>query len=223
MGAMMMTMLERLALAQRQVTARLLRLRRNNSGIAAVEFALVLPVMITMYLGCCEISSGFSASKKVDSVARALADLTSQSSTNITQAQMNDIIAAATGVMQPFNGTLANVTITNFIMPTPIAPLPVRAFTDWSYVRGGRAVACGDQTAIVPASFLSPGRSVVRADVLFVYRPLVAGPFYTIGNGSTTGVTLTGSLWMQPRILQRVKLDPAVSGTCIYSPFIIFP
>lgn len=200
-----------------------IRLAKDKSGIAAVEFALVLPVMVTMYLGCCEVSSGFSASKKVDAVARALADLSSQASASISQSQMNDIIAAATGVMQPFDGTLTNVTISSFIMPRPILAAPVKAYTDWSYVRGGTAIACGDQTGQVPASFLTPGRTVVRADVMYIYRPLVAGPFYTIGNGAQTGVTLTASLWMEPRVLSRVQIDPGVPGTCTYNPAKVFP
>ena len=214
---------EKFAPGLRRLSDKLARLRRDKTGIAAVEFALVLPIMVTMYLGCCEISSGFSASKKTDSVARALADLTSQVAVVVDQNQMNDIIAASTGVMQPYDGTLAALTITSFIMPTPANGQPVKAYTDWSYVRGGTAVTCGDQTANVPAGFLSPGRSVIRADVRYVYRPLVAGPFYTIGNGSTTGVPLSASLWMQPRILARVQLTAGMTGICIYNPAKIFP
>lgn len=212
-----------LASALATVSARLARLRGANEGMAAVEFAMVLPIMVGMYLGCCEISSGFSASKKTDAAARALSDLTAQASVDITQAQMNDIIAAATGVMQPFDGSAVPLTITSFMMPTPATGQPVKAYTDWSYVRGGAAVACGDQTAIVPAGFLAAGRTVVKADVAYVYRPLLSGPFHTIGSGSTTSITLHATIWMEPRVQQRVKLAPGVPGTCVYVPAKTFP
>ena len=206
-----------------KISAGFARIRNARDGMAAVEFAMVLPIMVGMYLGCCEVSSGFSASKKVDAAARALSDLTAQASADITQSQMNDIIAASTGVMQPFDGSTSPLAITSFIMPTPANGQPVKAYTDWSYIRGGAAVACGDQTALVPAGFLTAGRSVVKADVAYTYMPLMAGPFKTIGTGSTTSLTLHSTIWMQPRIQQRVKLAPGVPGTCVYTPAKTFP
>jgi Flp pilus assembly protein TadG len=205
-----------------RLSAKVIALRDRKDGLAAVEFAMVLPVMVIMYLGCCEVSLGFSASKKVDSVARALSDLTSQAAAQITQAQMNDIIAAATGVMQPFDGSATRLAITSFIMPTP-ASGPVKAFTDWSYVRSGTATGCGDKTLLVPAGFLSPGKSIIKADVSYTYYPLLSGPFRTIGDGSVTSLNLTSTLWMQPRILPRVQLAATVAGTCVYSPAKTFP
>ena len=205
-----------------RLSAKLASLREGKDGMAAVEFAMVLPIMVSMYLGCCEISLGFSASKKVDSVARALSDLTAQASVPVTLAQMTDTVAAATGVMQPFDGSATKLTITSFIMPTP-ASGPVKAYTDWSYVRGGTAVPCGDQTTLVPAGFLSAGKSVIKADVIYTYYPLLSGPFRTIGSGSTTSLNLTSSIWMQPRVLTRVQLAAGVAGTCVYTPAKTFP
>ena len=199
------------------------RLRKARDGMAAVEFAMVLPIMVGMYLGCCEVSSGFSASKKIDSVARALSDLTSQASAALTQAQMNDIIAAAAGVMQPFDGSTTKLTLTSFIMPNVATGQTVKAYTDWSYVRSGTAVPCGDQTALVPAGFIAGGHSVIKADAAYTYYPLMAGPFKTIGTGSSTSLNLTSTIWMQPRILNRVQLASGVAGTCIYSPAKTFP
>ena len=211
-----------IASAFARLPAKILSLRDRQDGIAAVEFAMVLPIMVTMYLGCCEVSLGFSASKKVDSVARALSDLTSQAAAQITQTQMNDIIAAASGVMQPFDGAATNLAITSFIMPTPAAG-PVKAYTDWSYVRGGTAVACGDKSLLVPTGFLSPGKSIIKADVSYTYYPLLSGPFRTIGDGSVTSLNLTSTIWMQPRILPRVQLAPGVAGACTYVPAKTFP
>ncbi len=206
-----------------KVSGRLKKLPAARDGMAAVEFAMVLPIMVGMYLGCCEISSGYSASKKIDAVARALSDLTSQASVSITQVQMNDIIAAATGVMQPFSGSTTKLTLSSLIMPTPAAGQPVKAFTDWSYIRGGTALPCADQTTVVPAGFLVAGHSVIKADAAYVYMPLMAGPFQTIGTGSTTSLNLTSTIWMQPRILTRVQLAAGVAGTCVYTPAKTFP
>jgi Flp pilus assembly protein TadG len=50
----------------------------SDAGLAAVEFAFVLPLMLAIYLGIVELSNGLSASRKVDLVAHAMSDLTGQ-------------------------------------------------------------------------------------------------------------------------------------------------
>ena len=41
------------------------RFARDQRGVSAVEFALVAPLMITLYLGCVEISQGVGVDRKV--------------------------------------------------------------------------------------------------------------------------------------------------------------
>jgi Flp pilus assembly protein TadG len=43
------------------------------SGIAATEFAVIVPIMLVMFFGTVEISSGVSVDRKIKLVARALA------------------------------------------------------------------------------------------------------------------------------------------------------
>ncbi len=52
--------------------------RKSQSGLAAIEFAFVLPLMLAIYLGIVELAQGLSASRKVDLVAHAMSDLTGQ-------------------------------------------------------------------------------------------------------------------------------------------------
>ena len=62
-----------------------LRIRRtaarmlvDRSGIAATEFAVIVPVMLVMFFGTVEFSSGVAVDRKVTLMARTLSDLTSQ-------------------------------------------------------------------------------------------------------------------------------------------------
>jgi Flp pilus assembly protein TadG len=48
-------------------------------GIAATEFGLIVPIMLVMFFGTVEFSSGMAVNRKVALMARTLADLTSQS------------------------------------------------------------------------------------------------------------------------------------------------
>ena len=46
--------------------------------VAAVEFALIVPLMLVLFFGTVEFSSGVAVDRKVTLVARTLSDLTSQ-------------------------------------------------------------------------------------------------------------------------------------------------
>ena len=54
------------------------KFRKSQSGLAAIEFAFLLPLMLAIYLGIVELAQGLSASRKIDLVAHAMSDLTGQ-------------------------------------------------------------------------------------------------------------------------------------------------
>ena len=57
-----------------------LDLIEDRRGLAAIEFAMIVPIMLVMFFGTVELSSGVAVDRKVTLVARTLSDLTSQSS-----------------------------------------------------------------------------------------------------------------------------------------------
>jgi Flp pilus assembly protein TadG len=98
------------------------RLWRARSGIAAVEFAFIMPLMLVLYLGLAVLGQGLEISRKVQLASRTLADLTSQqlassltgaaASGNCTthttvpclsNTDLMDIYAGAKLVMTPFD------------------------------------------------------------------------------------------------------------------------
>ena len=50
----------------------------DRCGLAAVEFALILPVMLTLYFGGVEVTNMLVANRRVTSVAYTAADLAAQ-------------------------------------------------------------------------------------------------------------------------------------------------
>ena len=88
------------------------RLGRAESGLAAIEFAMTAPAMITIFLGATELSDGYIAGMKVDSVASTAADLTAQDN-QICNADMNDIMAAS---IYPYPTATLTVKITSLIV-----------------------------------------------------------------------------------------------------------
>src|ERR1700761_4858605 len=73
-------------------------------GIAATEFAVIVPVMLVMFFGTVEFSSGVAVDRKVTLIARTTSDLTSQS-TSVGDSDMTNFFTAAYAILQPFSST----------------------------------------------------------------------------------------------------------------------
>ena len=82
-------------------------------GIAATEFAVIVPIMLVMFFGTIEFSSGVAVDRKVTLVARTLSDLTSQSppsSPNSVKSAVDDsylqnVFTASIAILQPYSST----------------------------------------------------------------------------------------------------------------------
>jgi Flp pilus assembly protein TadG len=166
------------------------RLQRDERGVSAVEFALLLPLMLTLYLGTVEISQGISADRKVTLTSRTMADLISQVS-SIDSGGLGDVFNASTSVMAPFTTTPLKVTVTSVSIDANS-----RATVTWSCTRGGTAHSVGS-TVTVPPALNAANSSLIWSEVSYVYTP-------AIGYIITGPLTLKDQLYMAPRISTSV-------------------
>lgn len=81
-------------------------------GVAAVEFAIVLPVMITLYVGSVEASRALTYDRRLETAAASLGDLVAQSSTDITVSELNDLFTAAKTTIAPHDASGVRQTVT---------------------------------------------------------------------------------------------------------------
>jgi Flp pilus assembly protein TadG len=126
----------------------------DRSGLAAIEFAFIAPVMVTFLLGATELSNGMVADRKVSQVVSTLADLTSQD-TEVTNAEMTNIFDCGTTIMSPLpTGTLA-MRVTSVVADSNNIPRVA-----WSSGRGMSTRAV-NSVVTVPAGMLTPGASVI--------------------------------------------------------------
>src|SRR5436309_8286042 len=92
------------------IERRLRRLIGDERGVSAVEFAMLLPLMLTLYLGAVEISQGVAIDRKVTLTAHTVADLASQVA-NLDSNGMNNVLNAAAQVIMPYDATKMKVTL----------------------------------------------------------------------------------------------------------------
>src|SRR5882724_8275340 len=83
---------------------------RDRRGSAATELAIIVPMMLVLFFGTIEFSSGVAVDRNVTLTARTLSDLTSQN-ISVTDAQLTNFFAAATGIMTPYPSTPTNAKI----------------------------------------------------------------------------------------------------------------
>ena len=82
---------------------------RDRRGVSAVEFAVLAPFMITLYLGCVEISTAIAVQRKVSLVSTTVANLTSQVTGTITSSELTDLLQASTAIISPYSDTNVGV------------------------------------------------------------------------------------------------------------------
>jgi Flp pilus assembly protein TadG len=171
------------------------RFARDSRGISAVEFALLLPLMLTLYLGGTEISQAISIDRKVSLTTRAVADLVSQGTT-ISASDMQNILNASAAVMAPFSTAKLKVIVSSVAFDAN-----KNATISWSVPLNTAARPTG-QAVTVPAALATANSTIIWAEVQYAYTP-------AIGYVITGTLNLSDQLYMKPR-----NQDPICYQTC---------
>ena len=173
-----------------KLSRRIASLRRDQSGVSAVEFAMLLPLMVTLYLGCVEISQGVAIHRKVTLTARTVADLASQV-TSINNADMTNMLTAAQAVVAPFSSGELKVTVS----AVSIDASGVAKVT-WSDTLNGTARAV-NSTVTLPSALNVANSQLIWSEVSYNYVP-------TIGYVVTGALNLFDQIYMRPRLSDTV-------------------
>ena len=168
-----------------------------ESGMAMVEFGLLLPMMMTMFYGCIEVTRYILIVQKTEKLAHTIADVTAQSKT-VTIASENQLFEATEDIMDPF-GTGANSRI--LVSSLYRAAGSPNALINWRLAGGGTMTvtsALGNVGAVptMPGGFTFNEReNVIAAEVYYRFTPLISNRFF----GTTT---IYRSAFYKPRLGQ---------------------
>ncbi len=169
------------------------RFLRNRAGVSAVEFAMVAPLMISLYLGGTEISQGISVDRKLTLTAGAVANLAAQVQT-ISNADMSNIFDASSSVMSPYSTSVLKMTVSSLNVDAT-----GKVTVLWSETRGGSARSVGSVVTI-PTALAVPNTTLIFSEVSYAYKPAI-------------GYTITGTLNLSDQMFMAPRLSTSVART----------
>jgi Flp pilus assembly protein TadG len=171
----------------------LTRFACGQGGVAAIEFAVLLPFMSLLFLGGIEVSQGISANRMTVLTASTVANLVTQYSTISASQDMPDILNASAVVLTPYPVSNAVVTVTCITIDGS-----GNATVAWSKALNGSGRPVG-QVITLPGGLDVPNTTVIYGETTYAYTPVFN--FLPIGT-----LHLYSSVFMLPRLSSTITL-----------------
>jgi Flp pilus assembly protein TadG len=181
----------------------------DRSGTAVVEFALILPVLLTLFLGSFETSRLLLAYLKLEAAAEAAADLVAQTGPNtvLQSSDFTDITNAVEQVMTPLPTSGLEIAYASITYNTGAARI------DWhTEVNGAPAITAGNLPDSVSAATLGNATNGSLDSVIVVQLtyPYASPVHYVLG----ANFTLTETAFNRPRYVNCVPTYKNTNNTC---------
>lgn len=169
---------------------------RSREGVAAVEMALIAPMMILVLFGVVETASLVTTNRRVENVAASMADVIARD-TAVTTAEITDLWAAAPYLMFPDSATDMKMRVTSVQVASATS-----AKVGWSVGRNGLAALVTNAAyTTLPSSLMTPGTSVIVSEVVYTYNPVLKVVLGDI-------LTLSKVEYRRPRVVDPIPFTP---------------
>ena len=171
----------------------------NERGVSAVEFALLLPVLLLMYIGTVEAANLLTTVRRVETVASTAADLSAQVK-QVSTTDLADIFAASTSILTPYPATPLRV-----VLSSVVADTNNNGVVAWSCASKGAARAVGS-SYVLPSGTTVANSSVIVAEITYAFTPML----------DLKKIYSPGALNLQRTYYERPRrsLTVSISGQC---------
>jgi len=180
-----------------------LRYSTDKRGVAAIEFAFIVPIMFVMFVGAVELSQAITVDRRVTQSASSVADLVARKETSIGQSEIGDIMKIGGYIFSPYSQSPLQVVVRNVTSSSTNATNTKQSWQcTYSGVGATPVCACMNSTYTIPANLVSTNDSVVVAEAVYTYTPLIFDYFMKrlpSGAGGAGTYTLSEKIYMKPR------------------------
>lgn len=194
-------------------SALLKRFCNAKSGMAATEFALMLPMMVFFFFGVLEVSDAMMANRRVVNATNSLADLVTQEK-KISGSDVNDIFAGVISMLEPTGTSSVTMRLVSVTVDTGADEEDTSDDTiivEWSRDKNGAVpYAPGSEyDKIEDPTIIKPNTSLVVAEVIYQYNSGLSQRVL----GSPLTFTRKSVRW--PRRSSRVQLCNDSYVSCV--------
>lgn len=185
-------------------------LARDTRGVAAIEFAFVVPVLLGLYFMTMEISQGIEANKKTARIASMVADLVTQQQ-RVAISEIDGIMRVGEAVIQPYNRTVPAIYVTAIEVTDEASP-KVRVVWSRKLVGGSASkhLNAGTNTTI-PDSLKVKGSFLVRVETELNYKPVLTwneADKKTVGLAAAfDNIGMRERYYLRPRMSHTIPCD----------------
>jgi Flp pilus assembly protein TadG len=165
----------------------------NDDGTAAIEFALVLPLMIALFMGIFEVTRVVGAEMRLTAATQSIADMMAQQA-NIALAESANFCNGAKMTLYPLPATSLKVAVAS--VTKGVASTTV----DWNDIACGGATAISNAATLAPTLVPNVTDSVIIVQTSYSYTSPVS---YVL----SASYTLTATAYARPRNVATVTHD----------------
>lgn len=178
-----------------------------RAGVAAVEFAFIAPVLLSLYFVTMEVSQAIEVNKKVGRVGSMVADLLTQQQ-SITKSEVDAILQIGESILQPYNRSKGAIEVTAIQITDEDSP-KVQVVWSRKLENGttGPGVAKGSTTT-VPAKLKIRDTFLMRVESELSYKPVItwaADQKKVLGLAAAfDGISMGERYYLRPRMSETV-------------------
>jgi Flp pilus assembly protein TadG len=149
------------------------RFARDRRGVSAIEFAMIAPLLILMYVGLAEVGNALTIYRRAATVAMTAADLTAQTK-SLKTADLKDIVGASSSILAPYAAT--SPTPLKIVISSVVADQNNSGKVAWSYASNGATARGVNSAYTVPNGLTEAGTSVIVSEITYAFTPLLDLP-----------------------------------------------
>ena len=182
-------------MSRRWTSSRLGDLLRDRRAVGAVEFAIIAPVLLFLYIGGVELTIALTLDRKVKQIAITVSDLVTQDG-EFTAAKIDDILGISSSFLYPYRLDRFGSEVTALKIDAA-----GQAVVAWSRGSGTMKASAAGATFTLPTELAHLRDTfLIRAGTAYLYTP--AG-----GYGLNEPFHLTSTSYASPRIGGTVDCD----------------